>query len=160
MDTDRTVAEGRIDAAIEAEPLLRRLAGVRRAKKQAKASYDAVAERLRAQETALEAALEAIVARYGPVTTISGTAKIGRSTTTNITGSVLIEWAMEHRPGLLRPPTLTSLTEAGARWHNGTLVLETGEIVPGVVQEHTPALRCTLSSTPILNFDDDDEETD
>ena len=96
-------------------------------------SFEIEEQRLKERVAEAEITWRDIYRRTGPVTTVYGS--IGKPDTwdVKVNEETLLEWAKEHRPGVVKETvTQKALTESGAKWKNGALILESGEFVEGI----------------------------
>lgn len=142
------------DAIIEAHRLLRRLARAQATKRSLKRSYDLQKADLDQAEADARAGLAALVERYGPITTVAGTAGPSKGWTTERDDAVLIEWLeANNREALVkRSVSMAELEAAGGKWAKDVFLLE-GEALPGITRARSEGISVSLAKS-----DPDDDE--
>jgi hypothetical protein len=147
------------DETLEAtERLLRTVARVGAQRRQLKRSFDLADTKLRTADNEARQGLQAIVDAHGPVFTVRGSVTWSKGWTAETDDEMLLAWAQDARPGLVKQTvTQAALKEAGAKWNGGRMVLE-GDVVQGMSRERSKGISVSLGNDDSNDYDDEEVE--
>ena len=123
-------------------------------------SADAMKQALAAEAAEHRIAINQFYATYGDYQTIYGSVSRPTGHYQTVDMDVVLNWAREHRPGVIRESVPTSaLLESGAKWVKNTVVfVDSGEIVPGIGRTTVEAPTISHAKTDLGDDDADFNE--